>query len=225
MTNARGELLERWEGLRLRGVEALETRAPWPGPLLAPCVERRLEEQLASVAVVFGNATGEAAMQQALRTVERIWRRPDGRPLAETGNVSAAHSQNFTLAVAGGGRAACDLETVSPRPGDVWRDLLGAERFKLAGRIALERTEDIDTAATRLWTALECLKKADCPVTTPLILEATTEDGWVLLRAGSLTVATCAVAVREAKGRLVVAVLTDSTAALAKPAALTGAVL
>lgn len=225
VTNARGELLERWEGLRLRGVEALETRAPWPGPLLAPYVERRLEEQLASVAVVFGNATGEAAMQQALRTVERIWRRPDGRPLAETGNVSAAHSQNFTLAVAGGGRAACDLETVSPRPGDVWRDLLGAERFKLAGRIALERTEDIDTAATRLWTALECLKKADCPVTTPLILEATTEDGWVLLRAGSLTVATCAVAVREAKGRLVVAVLTDSTAALAKPAALTGAVL
>jgi len=44
VTDAAGEVIERWGGLRLRAVEALAAREAWPEALLPPYLERRLEE-------------------------------------------------------------------------------------------------------------------------------------------------------------------------------------
>ncbi len=44
VTDARGEVIERWDGLRLRAVEVMSAREEWPGALLSPYLERRLEE-------------------------------------------------------------------------------------------------------------------------------------------------------------------------------------
>jgi enediyne polyketide synthase len=231
--NAGGSVLERWEGLRLHAVEMMAPPGPWPESLLAPYLERRLEELEAEapVNVVFGRDGGQARsedsarlIQQALGQESSLWRRPDGKPVVFGGRgISAAHSQHFTLAIAGGGGVACDLEELTPRAEAVWRDLLGEEGLKLAGAIAQEQAEDLNTAATRVWTARECVKKAGLAVEPPLVFEPATADGWVLLRAGSLTVATWVATVRGMNHALVAAVAFHAPLARGQPAALAGA--
>jgi enediyne polyketide synthase len=215
ITNADHQVIERWEGLRLRAVEELPPYLTWPHPLLAACLERRLEEfgAASSFTVVLErqgksdrSSSGDAAMQMALGESVRILRRPDGKPEAVHGRqISAAHAGGFTLAVAGTGPVACDLEPVSARSIEVWRDLLGWERADLAERIARERSESYDTSATRLWTMIECLKKSGSSIEAAIRLDVMTDDGWVLLNSGALTVATCVATVRGAETPLAMA--------------------
>jgi enediyne polyketide synthase len=210
VTDASGEVIERWTGLHLRAVAEMPAREAWPEALLAAYLERRLEELVegAPVRVALERHTSsDALMQQALGRPLSIWRRPDGKPVtAGDEGVSASHSQDLTLAVAGGAGAACDLEMVVSKSDAEWRDLLGGERIKLARHISRTRSEGMDTAATRLWATTECLKKAGLPVGAPLTLESSTTDGWVLFRSGALALATCAVAVASVKTILVAAV-------------------
>jgi len=206
VTNPDGELVEQWDGLRLRAVEELAPPEPWPPVLLGPYLERRLEELVpgSSVAVAVESrasqersAGSQAALRQALGPKERIFRRPDGKPVALThDSLSAAHALNLTLAVAGAGGVACDVEEVAARAEQVWEGLLGRDRLRMAERISKERPEDLSMAATRLWNALECMKKAGLSAEAPLVLDSTTHDGWVLFRSGALTIATCVVALQ-----------------------------
>ena len=127
--------------------------------------------------------------------------------------VSAAHAADLTLAVAGAeksGPIGCDVEPVTARTAEVWGDLLGAERFKLADVIAQAADEDRDSAATRVWAASECLTKAGAAVNAPLTLAATKTDGWVLVSAGALTVATLVTQVQTSPEPLALAVLRRS---------------
>ncbi len=227
VTDAHGEVIERWQGLRLRAVETMSMHEAWPDALLAPYLERRLEELAAAgarvkVALERGGraerpARTDTVIQHALGKTARVWRRPDGKPVcAGEETISAAHALDFTLAVARAGGTACDLEAVAPRTNTVWRDLLGTESFQLAERITREHGESADTAATRLWTAMECLKKIGQPVTSPLVLEASTDDGWTQLRAGGVTIMTCVAAVRGLKSPLVLSVAFDPAATAAR---------
>ena len=200
VTNLRGELLEQWNGLRLRAVEDLARPKFWSPVLLGPYLERRLEELVpgSSVAVAVKSrpslersAGSQAALRQALGQMERIFRRPDGKRVTlKREGLSAAHARHLTLAVAGAGVVACDVEEVAARAGAVWDGLLGIDRLKMAERISRERPEGLSAAATRLWTAIECMKKAGLPPEAPLVLDSTTSDGWVLFRSGALTIAT-----------------------------------
>jgi enediyne polyketide synthase len=98
------------------------------------------------------------------------------------------------------------MEAVAARTGTVWRDMLGEAEFQLAERIALAQSESADAAATRLWTARECLKKIGQSAKSPLVLEAGTEDGWTQLRAGATTIMTWVAAVRGLNSPLVLSV-------------------
>src|ERR1019366_7583624 len=168
-----------------------------PGSSLAVGVESRpsLKRSAGSV----------AAQRRALGRIEHIFRRPDGKPMTlKHESLSAAHTRNLTLAVAGAGVVACDVEEVAARSETVWGGLLGSDRHKLAERISRERPEDLNTAATRLWNALECMKKAGLSPEAPLVLDSTTNDGWVLFRSGALTVATCVTAVQGTEALLAI---------------------
>ncbi|MBV8202510.1 MAG: hypothetical protein JOZ15_17975, partial [Acidobacteria bacterium] len=137
--------------------------------------------------------------------------RPDGRPEVPGGPpVSASHAAGLVLAVAGGelgNRLGCDLEAIVERPAETWRGLLGSERFALAELIAGRPDERPDAAATRVWTAAESLHKAGSSQGAPLLLEAILDDGWLLLRSGSLRVASFAATVRELGGPCALAVV------------------
>ena len=233
ITDARGEVIECWDGLRLHAVEVMASREAWPEALLSPYLERRLEELAeasAPVKVALERglceerpASSDAAIQRALGKSARIWRRPDGKPvfLGEE-DISAAHARDFTLAVAGTGGVACDLEEVAARPDAAWQNLLGEAGGRLAKRIAREQGESVDAASTRLWMAMECLKKLGHPARAPLVLVSNTADRWTLLRSGTIMLLTCVTAVRGMKSLLGVAVALESreenqpTPALAK---------
>jgi enediyne polyketide synthase len=208
VTDASGEVIEHWLGLHLRAVAEMPALEAWPEALLAPYLERRLEELVEGAQVSIAlerRASSDVLMQQASGGPVNIWRRPDGKPVTDGGDVSASHSHDLTLAVASGAGTACDLEMVISRSAAEWRNLLGGERIKLAERVSREGSEGMDTAATRLWAATECQKKAGLPIGAPLTLESNTTDGWALFRSGTLVLATCAVPVANVKTILVTA--------------------
>jgi len=115
--------------------------------------------------------------------------RPDGKPEAD-GCVSASHCGTLTLAVSACSPVGCDIEAVEERPEPVWCDLLGSERFALARLVAKERGEDLTRSATRIWTAVEALKKTGAAAITqaPITLERS-EDGWTIFAAGAFNIA------------------------------------
>jgi enediyne polyketide synthase len=212
MIDAGGRVLERWEGLCLHAVGEAPRPASWNRTLLSAYLERRFEELIPGGALRVAVESGadprssDRAMQAAAGAREPIHRRPDGKPKTARGvAVSASHAGALAVAVSGGTEVGCDIEPIVARTTADWNGLLGA-RADLARAIADERHELLDVAATRVWAALECLKKAGASVTTPIVLRRAEPDAWVLLEAGSTSVATGVVTVQGHAAPLVVAV-------------------
>lgn len=217
-----GAELETWEGLTLRAIAPLPATAAWPPALFVPYLERRLGELLAPalIAVQLQPGGGEgwpqrqrrtdAVLAGALSQPAKVLRRPDGKPEVPGAEaVSAAHRAGLTLAVAGGDLLACDLEEAQSRGPRVWEDLLG-ERFPLAMELAREAAESLDLAATRVWVAGECIRKTGGSVREPLTLE-TAGDGWAVLRAGELRIATVGARLVGVEHPMVVGVASGTT--------------
>jgi enediyne polyketide synthase len=217
VTDGDGTPCERWEGLRLKITGDAPAPVAWPLALLAPFVERRLRDLIPGAGIRVAlecdadrerHARSDGAIGRLMGSPPAVRRRPDGKPEIEGGPaVSAAHAGDLTLAVAGHEPIGCDLEPVVPRDPASWSDLLGPEGTALAERIALETGEEYHAAATRVWAAAECLKKAGRPAGSPLVLASRAPGGWVLLGAGPLTVATFPAAVRGTEGPIMLAVL------------------
>ncbi|GIF72118.1 type I polyketide synthase [Asanoa siamensis] len=222
--NPGGEVVERWEGLRLQAVRKGDGRGPWPAPLLGTYLERSLDDLLGArigVAVEPDQADvpPEAAATRRSRTeiaAGRVFggpvllrRRPDGRPEVGDGRaVSVAHGAGVTLCVGGDGTLGCDLEPVTARTDATWASLLGPHDG-LAGQIMKDTGEARDTAATRVWSAIECLRKVGLPVHSPLTVTAVGPDGWLTLASGTLRIATLVTGLRDTAEPVVAAVLTD----------------
>lgn len=218
--DADGRLLERWDGLRLQAVRKRSDRR-WAAPLLGPYLEREFGDLL-GVAVamavepdapgdggagVAGRGRTARAAGRALGRAVDVRYRPDGRPeVDEDRQVSAAHGSGLTFCVAGPGPLGCDVEAVAVRPGSEWDGLLGPNR-SLADVIAEEAGEELAVAATRVWTAAECLQKAGLPQRSPLAL-LSAGDGLVLLASGDLRIATTPAILRDQAAPVVFAVLT-----------------
>jgi len=86
--------------------------------------------------------------------------------------------------------------------------MLGVERFKLAELISQETHETLNMAATRVWTALECLKKAGAGTAAPLVFSGTVLNGWILLTSGELKIVSGVIKRDGAKEDLAIALLT-----------------
>jgi enediyne polyketide synthase len=181
-------LLEHWQGLTLQVIQAKSPQESWSAQLLPPYLERCLLEGQPQIAMAIALAndpsknpqeTTNQLLHQLSATSEPITRRLDGKPdPVQHQPVSASHCQNLTLAVlqksamANGSspQIACDLESVSSSPSRPWEDLLGDAGLELAQMLAHQTGEAVDVAATRIWSAKECLKKAGLPVQTALTL-------------------------------------------------------
>ena len=195
---AHGGLIERWQGLVLQAVDRLPQPGKWPVPLAGPFLERRLDELFPALDIRVGLADGDpdrvapasdAVLGARFGGVTSWLHRPDGKPEAD-GCVSASHCGTLTLAVSACSPVGCDIEAVEERPEPVWCDLLGSERFALARLVAKERGEDLTRSATRIWTAVEALKKTGAAAITqaPITLERS-EDGWTIFAAGAFNIA------------------------------------
>ena len=232
VVDSEGRLVERWAGLALKALPRPEPERLWPAPLLGPLLERRAAEDLAEAELAvlveegdLGESRRElsnAALRRLLGEPVQTLRRADGKPEVlpfpehrRNGyQVSTAHAGALTLAVAGEGPVGCDLEPVARRGADVWRQLLG-RRFELSREISASGGEDPDRAGTRVWAAAECLRKAGSPLDAPLALASIREDGWVLLRSGSLRISTAVLGLKGSEEPVVFAILLGSGQAAA----------
>ena len=217
LTDVEGRVRERWERLHLRAISGTDFKGPWPEGLLRPYIERCLLELVpdAGVSVAFERDQQSDRRDRSTRAIERalgtgcVIRRADGKPEACDGrDVSASHCEDLTMAVVGPSPIGCDLELVVTRPPEIWCDILGVERFKLAEVISREAQETLDVAATRVWTSVECLKKAGAGIAAPLVFAGAAPNGWLLFASGALKIASCVIKRKGEKEDLAIALLT-----------------
>jgi enediyne polyketide synthase len=222
LRNGTGEVVERWEGLRLRAVRVRDGRGPWVPALLGPYLERSVGDLYGGrVAVAVhpdGSDRGHGSVDaRRARTATaavhvfgrpvRVRYRPDGRPEVDAdGSLSAAHGVGVTLCVAGPGTVGCDIEAIRSRSAADWAGLLG-RHSGLAELVAAELGEPADTAATRVWTAIECLQKAGQSTEAPLALLPGEHGPWVVFSSGELRIATLATTLRDVVDPVVCAIL------------------
>ncbi|WP_331739389.1 SDR family NAD(P)-dependent oxidoreductase (plasmid) [Streptomyces sp. NBC_00637] len=222
-----GTVVERWDGLTLHAVRKTDGSGPWVAPLLGPYLERTLEDVLdARIAVAVephgakpaGSVTQRRgftadAAARALGTPVTVGHRPDGRPELETDrhlSMSAAHGLGVTLSAVSRAQVACDIEAVSMRSDAEWRGLLG-DHAPVARLVAKETGEAPDTAATRVWSAVECLQKAGIMAGAPLTVLPRRKEAWVEFTAGGIRIATFVTALRDALEPAVFAFLVHET--------------
>ncbi|MEU0565308.1 type I polyketide synthase [Nonomuraea sp. NPDC005983] len=219
--DASNRVVERWQGLTLRAVRKRDGSGPWVSALLSGYLERSLERVLGgSRAVVVepdpepalpGAQTDRRAQTQlaaarALGGPVTVRYRPDGRPELDGAAISASHGAGVSLVVTGSGRLGCDLETVVHRTEDDWAGLLGDDLRHVRDLVMAESGEDADVAGTRMWTALECLRKAGVTTRT-LTVDRLHADGWMVLSAGDVKVATWVTTLSHKADSVVFAVL------------------
>ncbi|TDD35510.1 SDR family NAD(P)-dependent oxidoreductase [Actinomadura sp. KC06] len=215
--NGAGEVVERWDGLRLQAVRKGDGSGPWVAPLLGSYLEREVED-LTGVRVATAvepdvegadrRAQTALAAGRALGRPVDVRYRPDGRPELDGGAVSASHGAGLTLAVAGDGPLGCDVEPVAERSAGDWDGLLGGNA-PLAALISREAEESPDTAGTRVWSAVECLRKAGLPADASLTLTPGRRNAWIVLASGPLRIATLVTTLRDRPGSVVFAVLVE----------------
>ncbi|GAA3203383.1 type I polyketide synthase [Nonomuraea helvata] len=183
-----GELVERWEGLRLQAVRKKDGRGPWAAPLLGPYLERTLGD-LAGAQVAVVVEPGDDVTELA------------GERLTASGARATAHVPGLTLSVAAQGAVACEIVRISADP--------PGPHAALAERIAAEAAEGQETAAARIRAAEACLRRAGRTADAPPAPHSATRDGWVVLAAAGSLIATLATTVRELPEPVVVAILTE----------------
>ena len=220
---ANGEVVERWEGLRLQAVRKKGGHGPWPAPLLGPYLERTLEDLTgvrAAVAVEPGEGREDLAVDRAG---------------AASRNHALATGAGLTLCVATPGPVACAITSattdsleavpagVAPSGMAVSGDGLGPVKgvngarpgvfegtrpyTELAAAIAGEAGESLGAAEARARAAAECVRQAG--VAGELALGGAGRDGWVVLAAPGVRVATLVTTVHGLPDPVAVAILTE----------------
>jgi enediyne polyketide synthase len=213
-----GVLIERWEGLKLRAVRRKSGAGPWVPSLLSAYLERRLEQVLGGgrAVVVEPDPASDVdsdrrtqtalAVSRALGAPAEVRYRPDGKPETDGALVSASHGAGVTLAVAGENRLGCDVETVLERDEQDWAGLLGADQIPVRDLIVDEAGDSAAVAGTRVWSAVECLRKVGA-TSQALTVDKVHEDGWVVLSAGDTRIATWVTTLNDYAEPVVFAVL------------------
>jgi enediyne polyketide synthase len=100
------------------------------------------------------------------------------------------------------------VERAVGRSATQWADLLTRARLSLAQLVAAESGEAESVAATRAWSATECLVKAGLSAADPLTLVAIPQPSWTVFASGTARVATFAATLRGVDDPVVFAVLT-----------------
>ncbi|MFL6163712.1 MAG: SDR family NAD(P)-dependent oxidoreductase [Jatrophihabitantaceae bacterium] len=218
-----GSLVEQWLGLRLQAVRKQDGTGPWLPALLGSYLQRRLEEVLgqplrcavqpdpdAGSGITLRRARTASALAWATGTEVAVSYRPDGKPELIGGpRVSSAHGPGLTFAVAADTPVACDVELAFQRDKREWTGLLGADGLWLSEVLSSSRQEPLTVTATRVWTAIECLRKMGHANVDTLTGGEPRNDHWMVLRAGNARIATLATNVHGLSVPLVFAVLIE----------------
>lgn len=90
-------------------------------------------------------------------------------------NVSLSHDDRFCLCVAGYGSQGCDIAPITHRTQQEWTALLSYARSPLMQQL-LAVNDSLDQAGTRIWAAVEALRKATNALNIDLAIAQTEGD-------------------------------------------------
>jgi acyl-CoA thioesterase FadM len=129
---------------------------------------------------------------------------------AENGeiHVSLSHDDRACLAVAGSGPQGCDMAPVTARTPEEWRGLIGAAREPLLEEL-IGGSDTLDRAGTRIWAAVEALRKATNGAAGEIVVGRRDGDT-VLFRDGELAVLTFPLDLTRGPERIVAVVVEPS---------------
>lgn len=210
--DAEGRLCEEWQGLQLHAVAPIQAKTSWPPALLVPYLERKLAIFAASgTRIGFATALEECCSCTTESLVHEIFgpgakrtHRPDGKPIITVCGgpapcVSLSHSGKTTLLLSVDDVAAvgCDLEAITTRNTESWRQLLGSQEFALAQVLSDASRSSFDHAASQIWSLKESLRKAGACFDQPATLSSCSSDGWGIFSAGEFRAATFQTCVEE----------------------------
>ena len=219
IVDQQGTLLETWDGVRLQAFEKQTTGAKsWPAALLASHMERELSDRAEGIDLRLSfestpsldrGGRHDAMVRSFGFNSEDVYRRADGKPEIKTGgsSITFSHLPEISMAVLCTGLVGCDLVSVQEREPALWRQMLGQVRYSVAGFLSRSEGDSEDTASSRVWAAMECLKKAGASSGETLLFENRRDD-WITFTAGPFSVATLAVNIQGVPGAVVVGVLT-----------------
>jgi enediyne polyketide synthase len=189
-----------WTGLRLRDIGPIDIPAGLPRLLLSPYLQHGVAELLP--------VTGLSL--EVLPAVTQTQAQVPWPPSASCSPAGVARScsplDGLLLQASAPGPVACDWEPVTSHdklPG-LRQIVPWADQAEQLHRLTGEQDEFI---LTRLWTALECLRKIGRTAPGPFVVQGAYEQGWVLLRAGSDVIATTVLKIDGEACPLAVAIL------------------
>ena len=212
-----GRCLERWRGLRLREVSTAPIRTTWATGLLTSWLEEIARRHFGNVgmraAVVRGIDRDASAQATAIAAGSacQLSHRPDGKPILDQGHVSISHAYEHTLSVVATTPVACDIEVVRENPVETWLDLLGPDRERLAGHVSRLRDESFDVSATRVWGAIESMKKLGVQHNAPIVVSPSADlaasPAIVLFDVGDLAIVSVVVEIAGIEDPIVISLL------------------
>jgi enediyne polyketide synthase len=74
-------------------------------------------------------------------------------------DISLSHNEETLFCVTGLGPQGCDIESVTERVREDWAAMLGKTRDRLLNQLT-DMNDSLDRAGTRIWTAIEAVRKA-----------------------------------------------------------------
>ena len=160
--NDKKQILESWKGLVLKELEDKN----WDCinlNLLSPYINRESKKELNifDFNIFITNKDDKQIMiENCLGDKSKHTYRSDGKPVLDEGFISFSGSGRLNMVIGSKSiQVGCDIEKINSDPKS-WKILLG-ENYKLANLISDEKNESIDISCTRVWSALECVKKSN----------------------------------------------------------------
>lgn len=198
VTENSGVLLQQWNGVVFRAI-AGGKQPPLTLLLASVALQRKVDELLGKRGFV-SVTIGERSI------LAHVPKRTDGKRLPAKGSLSRSHANGTSLIATAEASIACDMEVVVDSPPAAWQALFNEDSAALIEYIQQETGEHFSTVATRVWCALECIRKIGLQHNTPLCFGRSGQDGTVYLEAGDYTLLTCNWLLKG-KGSTVLAVL------------------
>lgn len=125
-----------------------------------------------------------SANKEKLQEIKLKWL-DSGKPIVEgwegeSVGVSFSHDEHFCLCVAGYGSQGCDIVPVTHRLQEDWTILLTNHRKPLMQKL-LAGKDSVDRAGTRIWAAVEAVRKATNVADIDLVVARQEEDSVLFL--------------------------------------------
>lgn len=182
-----GRVVEHWHRLKLRVLaNVANLNLNWP-PMMASFFERQLASDFAKAGVTISIEPSTSPIRSATMDA---WHRPDGKPDPKSPQMwqSSAYDGVWKLTSGAACPLGCDLQSVLHKTAKDWLQLLGQNNYSLATTIMNLTNESLDSAATRVWSAREALKKAGCAPNLPIVADPSSSARWLRLSAGDVVV-------------------------------------